>query len=50
MFIDHRGKGMGRKLFKAAMADADPADVDMLGFDGVREQKQTCEFVWRHDC
>lgn len=40
----HRGKGMGRELFKAAMADAKTAGVEILGLDGVREQKATCEF------
>ena len=46
----HRGKGMGRELFKAAMADAERVDVDIFGLDGVREQKRTCECVWRYDC
>ena len=39
----HRGKGMGRELFKAAVADAKKAGVEILGLDGVREQKGTCE-------
>lgn len=39
----HRGKGMGRELFKAGMADAKKAGVKILGLDAVREQKATCE-------
>ena len=39
----HRGKGMGRELFKAAMADAKSAGVTILGLDAVREQKSTCQ-------
>jgi GNAT superfamily N-acetyltransferase len=38
----HRGKGMGRELFKGAMADAEWVRARILGLDGVREQKWTC--------
>ena len=46
----HRGKGMGQELFQAAMADAKRAGVKILGLDGVREQKSTCESMKRCHC
>jgi predicted GNAT family acetyltransferase len=39
----HRSKGMGRELFKEAVADAKKVGVEISGLDGVREQKGTCE-------
>lgn len=44
----HRGKGMGRKLFKAAMEDAGRAGVRFLGLDSVAQQTETCEFAWKN--
>ena len=46
MFIideSHRGKGMGRELFKAAMKDAERHGATIMGLDGVAEQKATCK-------
>lgn len=40
----HRGKGMGRELFKAGIEDAKRAGYRVMGLDGVVEQKETCEF------
>lgn len=44
MFIDeaHRGKGLGRELFKAAMTDVENYGAKIMGLDGVKEQKNTC--------
>ncbi|EME40948.1 hypothetical protein DOTSEDRAFT_74487 [Dothistroma septosporum NZE10] len=39
----HRGKGLGRELFKAAEADFDRCGTKIRGLDGVAEQKQTYE-------
>ncbi|KAF2216880.1 hypothetical protein CERZMDRAFT_104487 [Cercospora zeae-maydis SCOH1-5] len=46
MFIidqQHRGKGLGRELFKAAEYDLVRNGVRCIGLDGVVEQKQTYE-------
>ncbi|KAM3424674.1 hypothetical protein BST61_g6661 [Cercospora zeina] len=46
MFIideQHRGKGLGRELFKAAEYDLARNGVKCIGLDGVVEQKQTYE-------
>ncbi|GIZ41790.1 hypothetical protein CKM354_000508400 [Cercospora kikuchii] len=39
----HRGKGLGRELFKAAEYDLARNGVQCIGLDGVVEQKQTYE-------
>lgn len=39
----HRGKGLGRKLLKAAEADFDRCGTKIRGLDGVAEQKPTCK-------
>lgn len=41
----HRGKGLGRELFKAAEYDLARNGVQCIGLDGVVEQKQTCEWT-----
>lgn len=41
----HRGKGLGRELFKAAEYDLTRNGVEYIGLDGVVEQKQTCELA-----
>ena len=46
----HRGKGLGRELFKAGMADAEKAGVKILGLDAVREQKATCKLTMKSHC
>jgi len=40
---EHRGKGMGSKLFKAAMQDFREHGTEIMGLDGVAEQKATYE-------
>ena len=48
MFIideKHRGKGLGRELFKAAETDFEVNGTKVKGLDGVVEQKGTCEFA-----
>nr|POE72428.1 hypothetical protein CFP56_12301 [Quercus suber] len=37
----HRGKGLGRELFRAAMIDARDNDCRMIGLDAVAEQRGT---------
>lgn len=46
MFIideKHRGKGLGRPLFKAAEADFESHGTKVKGLDGVVVQRQTCK-------
>lgn len=48
MFIideKHRGKGLGRELFKAAEADFERNGTKTIGLDGVVEQRQTCTCI-----
>ncbi|KAK3677882.1 hypothetical protein LTR78_001977 [Recurvomyces mirabilis] len=40
---EHRGKGMGGKLFEAAMEDFREHGTEIMGLDGVAEQKATYE-------
>jgi predicted GNAT family acetyltransferase len=47
MFIvkeEFRGKGLGRRLFDAVLADFERAGTEIIGLDAVVEQIGTCKF------
>lgn len=40
----HRGRGMGRELFKAAYHEFKKKGTKIIGLDAVVEQKETCQY------